>query len=117
MDLQKQNSPKRHMSIIWLMIVLLIAAFATSIIISGIMFSRATRENRRQRNALCRNNRRSGSNYEYKAQQADRVKEHQKKRLSGSMLERRYSFFHILSVNDFLLGLHLYLLNYNYSKK
>ena len=34
------------MSIIWLMIVLLIAAFAASIIISGIMFSRATRENR-----------------------------------------------------------------------
>lgn len=38
------------MSIIWLMIVLLIAAFAASIIISGIMFSRATRENREKNN-------------------------------------------------------------------
>ena len=34
------------MSIVWLMIILLIATFAASIIAGGIMFSRATRENR-----------------------------------------------------------------------
>lgn len=34
------------MSIVWLMIILLIAAFAASIIVGGIMFSRTTRENR-----------------------------------------------------------------------
>ena len=42
------------MSIIWLMIVLLIAAFAASIIISGIMFSRATRENREKGGVVIR---------------------------------------------------------------
>lgn len=46
MPLLRIKDTKRNKRIILLMIVLLIAAFASSIIASGIMFKRSTRENR-----------------------------------------------------------------------
>ncbi len=46
--MKNTDKKNRHRSFMWLMIALLIIAFAASVVFSGLMFSRSTRENREQ---------------------------------------------------------------------